>query len=214
MKKTKKTMLTAVTLLSAMNLVPANVLNAEGIEVEEDDSSVESEFVNEMSGVYGPPPIVGDLNYDRSVDAFDMQLMRKAIVNGGGKKYAHVYDLNDDNNTDMSDAVILQKYILGMINEYDDIITTSPIQTTVTTTTREIMTTQLVYGPPVYTTGTEVTTIPTPTTQPLYGPPEYFSSLEAAKTATEADETTTTTTTTTEIDNLQNVYGPPSYFGY
>ncbi|MBR4022342.1 MAG: dockerin type I repeat-containing protein [Ruminococcus sp.] len=209
MKKTKKTMLTAVTLLSAMNLVPANVLNAAGIEVEEDDSSVESEFVNEMSGVYGPPPIVGDLNYDRSVDAFDMQLMRKAIVNGGGKKYAHVYDLNDDNNTDMSDAVILQKYILGMINEYDDIITTSPIQTTVTTTTREILTTQPAYGPPVYTTGTEVTTIPAP----LYGPPEYFSSLEAAKTTTEVDETTTTTTTT--IYPSYGVYGPPpTYFGY
>lgn len=209
MKKTKKTMLTAVTLLSAMNLVPANVLNAAGIELEEDDSSVESEFVNEMSGVYGPPPIVGDLNYDRSVDAFDMQLMRKAIVNGGGKKYAHVYDLNDDNNTDMSDAVILQKYILGMINEYDDIITTSPIQTTVTTTTREILTTQPAYGPPVYTTGTEVTTIPAP----LYGPPEYFSSLEAAKTTTEVDETTTTTTTT--IYPSYGVYGPPpTYFGY
>ncbi len=76
------------------------------------------------------------------------------------------------------------------------------------------MTTQLVYGPPVYTTGTEVTTIPTPTTQPLYGPPEYFSSLEAAKTTIEADETTTTTTTTTEIDDLQTAYGPPTYFGY
>lgn len=212
MKKTKKTMLTAVTLLSAMNLVPANVLNASGIEVEEDNAAVIPEFENKMAAVYGPPPIVGDLNYDRSVDAFDMQLMRKAIESG--KQYSYVHDLNDDNNTDMSDAVILQKYILGMINEYDDIITTSPIQTTVTTTTREILTTQTVYGPPVYTTGTEVTTIPTPTTQPLYGPPEYFSSLEAAKTETEADETTTTTTTTTEIDNLQNVYGPPSYFGY
>ena len=210
MKKTKKTMLTAVTLLSAMNLVPANVMNAAGLDIEEDDSSVESEFENNVAATYGPPPIVGDLNYDRSVDAFDMQLMRKAIVNGGGKKYAHVYDLNDDNNTDMSDAVILQKYILGMINEYDDIITTSPIQTTVTTTTRELLTTQPSYGPPVYTTGTEVTTIPTPTTQPLYGPPEYFSSLEAAKTETEADETTTTTTTTIP----STVYGPPTYFGY
>ena len=212
MKKTKKTMLTAVTLLSAMNLVPANVLNAAGIEVEEDNAAVIPEFENKMAAVYGPPPIVGDLNYDRSVDAFDMQLMRKAIESG--KQYSYVHDLNDDNNTDMSDAVILQKYILGMIDEYDDIITTSPIQTTVTTTTiREIMTTQPAYGPPVYTTGTEVTTIPTPTTQPLYGPPEYFSSLEAAKTETDADETTTTTTTTTTTIP-STVYGPPTYFGY
>ena len=44
MKKTKKTMLTAVTLLSAMNLVPANVLNAAGIEVEEDNAAVIPEF--------------------------------------------------------------------------------------------------------------------------------------------------------------------------
>ena len=71
------------------------------------------------------------------------------------------------------------------------------------------MTTQPAYGPPVYTTGTEVTTIPAP----LYGPPEYFSSLEAAKTTTEGDETTTTTTTT--IYPSYGVYGPPpTYFGY
>lgn len=82
-------------------------------------------YIDEASAAStGLPPkpagiIRGDVNCDGTIDAFDMVLMRKGLVSGfadnDSKKAA---DIDKNGTPEMSDAVQLQQYITGRINEF------------------------------------------------------------------------------------------------
>ena len=121
--------------------------------------------------VYGPPPLYGDLNADNRVDVFDIILLRERFAENN-TNYSYLADVNNDMKISVADLVILQKYLLGKI---DDI--RYPEREDVTTTTR----TELagVYGPPSWFTTVaddekNVTTTTSVTFVPLYGPPSVF----------------------------------------
>ncbi|MDD6279622.1 MAG: DUF6055 domain-containing protein [Oscillospiraceae bacterium] len=77
----------------------------------------EKEEISEESGQV----IVGDINLDMSVDIFDMITMRKIILNSelaGSKEIKAAADTNGDNEINIADAVTMQNYLLGRINEF------------------------------------------------------------------------------------------------
>ena len=59
--------------------------------------------------------ILGDINDDKRVDVFDMVLMRRALIeplSDAREKLAA--DMNGNGTIDISDAVLLQKFLLGI----------------------------------------------------------------------------------------------------
>lgn len=54
--------------------------------------------------------VLGDINDDGAIDAFDIAALRKAIL---AKNSSPEYDLNSDNAVNVADLVKLQKYVLG-----------------------------------------------------------------------------------------------------
>ena len=59
--------------------------------------------------------VVGDLNYDKRVDVFDLCLMKQYFIDGWEKPELKVLaDMNSDNQVTMSDLVWLQKWLLGI----------------------------------------------------------------------------------------------------
>ena len=72
----------------------------------------------------GAPPkpvgiITGDLDSDGTIDVFDMVLMRKGLISGftdtNSKKAA---DIDKNGTPEINDAVQLQQYLTGVINEF------------------------------------------------------------------------------------------------
>ena len=59
--------------------------------------------------------VVGDLNYDKRVDVFDLCLMKQYFIDGWESTLLKVLaDMNSDNQVTMSDLVWLQKWLLGI----------------------------------------------------------------------------------------------------
>ncbi len=132
-----------------------------------------AELENDGQPVYGPKPFYGDLNNDGVTDVFDMILLREEFAKPN-PEYSFTADVNYDMKVSVADLVLLNKYLLGQI---DDIRNPNK-EEDVVTTTKELI--QDVYGPPPswYTTTVDdlddpdVTT--TATFAPLYGPPSIF----------------------------------------
>lgn len=106
--------------------------------------------------VYGPPIAwIGDMNMDGRLDVFDMIELRKAYTEGGvsgGWLDLYRADVNQDGAIGIADLVMLQNYLLGKTDSFNDQpsdpVTTEPeyADTPVTTSTAPIP--APVYGPP------------------------------------------------------------------
>ena len=60
--------------------------------------------------------IIGDILNDKIIDAFDIVLLRRIIVNGVASEYQKtVSDINLDGEINIADLIYLQQYILGRI---------------------------------------------------------------------------------------------------
>lgn len=110
--------------------------------------------------VYGPPIAwYGDVNADGKVNVFDMIELRKAYVNGKFSEGIESMraDINRDGKIGMADLVMLENYLLGKIDNFDN-----PLPEPETTTAE-----------PQYSyVNTTTSTEPIP--QPEYGPPFMF----------------------------------------
>ncbi|MDE5937133.1 MAG: dockerin type I repeat-containing protein, partial [Ruminococcus sp.] len=82
--------------------------------------------------VYGPPLAwYGDINEDGKVNVFDMIELRKAYINGEvgkGLDYMRA-DINRDGKIGMADLVMLENYLLGKIDNFDNPLP-EPVPTT------------------------------------------------------------------------------------
>lgn len=137
MKNFKKTILTAAMLVSAFNLIPANIMHISAVD-------------------FKMPADKGDVNNDTLVDAIDASLVLAdyAFVSIGNEssfdeKQSYSADVNEDDKIDAIDAsLILAHYAFiatgGENNDTPTVITTTPVTTTVpvTTTTAQTTTTQ------------------------------------------------------------------------
>lgn len=134
------------------------------------------ETTERFEPVYGPAPIIGDFNYDRKIDSFDMVAARQMYVKSGGNMDRVMWnsDMNNDGKFGVADLVMLSRYLLGVPNALEENIE-EPEQTTVTSTERKHRhtTTTTVATEPVVTRETEVTYAP------VYGPPPIFNTPEA-----------------------------------
>lgn len=64
--------------------------------------------------VYHDGAVIGDLNCDGRVDAFDLVLMKRGILDGWDDTYAYyMADWNGDGDVKMGDLVLMQKFLLG-----------------------------------------------------------------------------------------------------
>lgn len=82
--------------------------------------------------VYGPPLAwYGDINEDGKVNVFDMIELRKAYINGEvGKGFDYMRaDINHDGKIGMADLVMLENYLLGKIDNFDNPLP-EPVPTT------------------------------------------------------------------------------------
>ncbi|MDE5584476.1 MAG: endo-1,4-beta-xylanase [Ruminococcus sp.] len=62
---------------------------------------------------------LGDINADGKIDAFDVVLARKGIINGFDSESERLSaDVDQNGEYNISDAVLIQKFILGQIKEF------------------------------------------------------------------------------------------------
>lgn len=113
-----------------------------------------TETETEFYGVYGPPPINGDLNNDRKLDSYDLIIMRQLLAKKlNNEPYIVPYsDMNGDYDFSVADLVTLNRFLLG----YGEYITK---ETETTPTASEVP---------------DVTTITEEYPVPVYGPPAWF----------------------------------------
>ncbi|HAG13276.1 MAG TPA: hypothetical protein DCG49_05370 [Ruminococcus sp.] len=134
---------------------------------------------NYATPLYGPPPSVlinGDINFDDKLDARDLSLMKKKLMDGS---YVDdwrwswdppVYDINEDGEFNKEDVKTLRRLLTGKSLEEEQAEEaaqqTEPI---LTTTASTVLTTSTSIG----TTFTQtLPTTPVSTTiQTVYGPP-------------------------------------------
>lgn len=159
-----------------------------------------AELENDGQPVYGPKPFYGDVDNDGVTDVFDMILLREEFAKPN-PKYSFQADVNNDLKVSVADLVLLNKYLLGQI---DDIRNPEDDNEVVKTTMR----TQPAYGPPVtYTTAADEEEDVVATTEELiqdvYGPPPSWYTT----TVDDLDDPEVTTTAT-----FAPLYGPPSIF--
>lgn len=65
--------------------------------------------------------VLGDLSKDRAIDSFDMVIMRKALISDElSDETKALSDLNGDAAVSIADAVLMQGYILGKINDFHE----------------------------------------------------------------------------------------------
>ncbi len=132
MKKTEKTVLTATLFASALNMIPSETGNIKDSASASDynlslDEVVTTTIYNPNEGmevpVYGPPVAwYGDVNADGKVDVFDMIESRKAYINGKLSEGIEPMraDINRDGKIGMADWVMLENYLLGKIDNFDN----------------------------------------------------------------------------------------------
>ncbi|MBP3379767.1 MAG: glycoside hydrolase family 11 protein [Ruminococcus sp.] len=94
------------------------------------------------SGTQDPGKVTpGDLNGDGRIDAYDIILERKAIVNSfSGASNNAAADVDSDGTVSINDLVLLSKYVLGGIDKFPQpqqpAVTTAPTTPAVVTTTK------------------------------------------------------------------------------
>lgn len=108
---------------------------------------------------YGAPVawVDGDINADGRIDVFDMIELRKAFINGGSPDLLRG-DVNHDGKIGMADLVMLNNYLLGKTDGFNE-----PLPEPETTTAEPQF---------INTTNTTATTETVPA--PVYGPPNFF----------------------------------------
>ena len=63
--------------------------------------------------------ILGDINSDSEIDVFDMILARKGITDGFSNSAEKISaDVDQNGEYNINDAILIQKFILGQINEF------------------------------------------------------------------------------------------------
>ena len=63
--------------------------------------------------------LMGDLNFDGRLNAADLTLMKRVLLNGGTDDLqSAVFDLNADRQNTVADAVLMQKYLITEIKEF------------------------------------------------------------------------------------------------
>ncbi len=73
--------------------------------------------------------LIGDLNDDGFIDVYDVVLERKAVLNAfAGASNSPAADIDQDGNVNVTDLLLISKFVLGEIKEF-------PVVTTITTTT-------------------------------------------------------------------------------
>ncbi len=94
------------------------------IYVETSETTIDFYIDEAFAASTGAPPkpagiIPGDIDSDGTIDVFDMVLMRKGLVSGftdnNSKKAA---DIDKNGTPEINDAVQLQQYLTGVINEF------------------------------------------------------------------------------------------------
>lgn len=137
------------------------------------------------------PIIEGDLNYDFRVDARDLTLLKRMILENEG--YSYGSDLNGDGVTDKEDVKALRRILTGKSKAEED---AEEAQTTTTAVTDQIQ--------------TNLTTVTEAIPVPLYGPPPVTEqTTDVTKLTTDQIQTELTAMTETLPAAL---YGPPSWF--
>ena len=135
MKKTPKTLITAVALTAA-------ALNPNSIEL------VSSSTIELMMILYGPGPAqVGDVNEDRDINILDYCLMLYSTNSNEVSSVKDISDINKDGVIDISDFNSLRNYLLGKTYKVVPNIKEPEIVSTITetvTTVEEPM--QMDYG--------------------------------------------------------------------
>ncbi len=73
--------------------------------------------------------ILGDINSDGVIDSFDMVLARNGLINGFSESSEKLSaDVDQSGEYNVNDAVLIQKFILGQINEFP--VTDKPVPPT------------------------------------------------------------------------------------
>lgn len=94
----------------------------------ETESGTNNFYIDEAIGavagtkIDGPSPIIfniGDINSDGVINCYDMIFAKKGLLVGFSNNIsALAADVNQDGEFNVADAVLIQKYILGMITEF------------------------------------------------------------------------------------------------
>lgn len=69
----------------------------------------------------GEPLLQGDLNGDGTIDAIDLTLAKRTVMQTAAYQYVQAADLNSDLKADTADMQILQDYLRGKVTEFTDV---------------------------------------------------------------------------------------------
>ena len=79
-----------------------------------------SEYAFDVKAYYSDF-LAGDLNYDGCIDIFDLIAAKKGLIDGFvNTKIKIAADVNGDGSANISDAVLIQKYIEGSITDFSN----------------------------------------------------------------------------------------------
>ncbi len=63
--------------------------------------------------------LAGDINYDGCVDIFDLISAKQCLISGKiGKRTQNAADVNGDGTVNISDAVLIQKFVQGIVSDF------------------------------------------------------------------------------------------------
>lgn len=165
MKKSLHSILTAAMFAAAVT----TSLGEPSVNAQTNAVPVEAKLMDdtdrEQQSVYGPPWVTGDINRDFAINSEDLTVLKRAILEHGGKEFDlkqkmesesaesisdYIFgDMNSDGKLNKEDVDALIRQLTGKPEEEDE-----PIQTFISNST-DITT----------------STVTTPKTIPLYGPP-------------------------------------------
>ncbi len=85
------------------------------------DEAVVAKAGTEIEGANGKQLIRGDINFDGTIDSFDVLLSKRGIVKGFKDSSVEIAaDVDKSGKFELNDVVLLQQYILGKIKGFPD----------------------------------------------------------------------------------------------
>lgn len=149
MKKTIRSLMTAAVFSAAVT---------SSLHVSAQEAALLEKTAQPMAPLYGPPWVfasLGDVNYDNSIDARDVTLLKRSILEENFRESdLYLGDLNNDGSLDKEDVQALIRMLTGKPEDEDEPAETTTItettltNTDVTTTTTLPVTIHTLYGPP------------------------------------------------------------------